>query len=352
MKRIILAVLIIFVLSGYLYAQEGQAQKGPPPAVVVVSEITRGVAEPMAEFVGTVYYTRVSDVASEVAGKVEEVSFEEGQRVKAGDILVRLNTDLLQKAIKSTQASYEQVLFELEKAQKDFKRVESLFKEDSIAETVYDEHFFRVKGLEKKAASLKAELDRLLLEKEKKTIRAPFSGIVIKKSVEKGEWVSPGGAVASIADDSEVDVLVNVPEGVLGYLKLNRMIEINSGGKQLKGRYITFIPKGDVATRTFSIKLRLKNTAHLVEGMEAVVILPVGEKSEGLVVPRDAVITVFGQSVVFVVEESKAKMIPVKVRGYTSMMAGIEAPGLQEGMKVVIKGNERLRDGQPVVVRN
>jgi membrane fusion protein (multidrug efflux system) len=107
-----------------------------------------------------------------------------------------------------------------------------------------------------------------------------------------------------------------------------------------------------VATRTFSVKIRLKNSARLIEGMEAVAVLPSGEKTGGLVVPRDAVMEMFGRTVVFVVEDSKARMIPVEVRGYAGMMAGVEAQGLQEGMKAVVKGQERLRDGQEVVISN
>jgi multidrug efflux pump subunit AcrA (membrane-fusion protein) len=79
--------------------------------------------------------------------------------------------------------------------------------------------------------------------------------------------------------------------------------------------------------------------------------LPTGKKEKTLTVPRDAVITVFGNTVVFAVIDSKAKMFPVKVIGYQGMTAGISADGLEEGMHVVIKGNERLRDGQAVAIQ-
>jgi multidrug efflux pump subunit AcrA (membrane-fusion protein) len=74
------------------------------------------------------------------------------------------------------------------------------------------------------------------------------------------------------------------------------------------------------------------------------------EPRKSLVVPRDAVITVFGTPVVFVVVDSKAKTIPVKIIGYQGSMVGIEGEGLSGGMKLVVKGNERLRDDQIVTV--
>ena len=68
-----------------------------PPARVVVSDVTEGMIAPEAEFVGTVYYREVSDLASEVSGRVDTVHFEEGQRVEEGDILVTINADILRK---------------------------------------------------------------------------------------------------------------------------------------------------------------------------------------------------------------------------------------------------------------
>jgi multidrug efflux pump subunit AcrA (membrane-fusion protein) len=82
--------------------------------------------------------------------------------------------------------------------------------------------------------------------------------------------------------------------------------------------------------------------------MEAKVSLPTAERKKSLMVPRDALISQFGQNVIFAVINSKASAIPVKVIGYQGNLAGVEGEGLSEGMKVAIKGNERLRDGQSV----
>ena len=79
--------------------------------------------------------------------------------------------------------------------------------------------------------------------------------------------------------------------------------------------------------------------------------MPVGKPSKTLVVPRDAVIVVFGQTVVFTVDNAKAAMLPVNVLGYDGLIVGGEAPGWKEGMQVVVDGNERLRNGQSVVIQ-
>jgi RND family efflux transporter MFP subunit len=332
--------------------EEGAAEKpgGPPPALVVVADVERGAVQPMMEYVGTVYFAHVSDVAAEVEGKVERTNYEEGRRVRKGQVLVRLSTDLIEETIGSTRAIYEEAQAELEKAERDLARFEPLYKDGSIAETVYDENLFRVRGLKQKVTGLKALLRRLELQKEKKVIYSPFGGIVVTKSVETGEWVDAGGTVAVIADDSEIDVIVDVAEDLLGYLEQGRKLTFRSGGKEYDGTFISFVPKGDVATRTFSVKVRLRNPGGLFEGMEARVAVPSGPRLEGLMVPRDAVLKQFGMDVIFVVKEGQAKMVPVSVSGFEGLKAGVSAEGLEEGMKVVIKGNERIRDGQPVML--
>lgn len=357
MRNLSFAFLIVALMAGIAFAKPEEEKKkeagGPPPALVTVAEITEGEVQPMSNFVGTVFYSNVSKVAPEVAGKVRDVSFEEGQRVKQGATLVVLDSEILDANIASTEASHEQVLVQLEKARKDFNRIEALYREESVAESVYDEYLFNVRGLEKQAQSLAADLERLRIEREKKTIKAPFSGVVIEKLVEEGEWVSPEGGVAVVAADRELDVIVDVPERILGFLKKGEKVKVKIGGEELEGKIRAFIPRGDVATRTFPVKIRVKNpSGRLKEGMEARALLPSSGRIKGLLVHRDAVIKRFGMDVVFVVVDSTAKMIPVGVTGYHKDMVGISGPGLEAGMQAAVKGNERIMDGQPVQVIN
>jgi RND family efflux transporter MFP subunit len=322
--------------------------KGPPPAVVSVASVKTGNIAPQAEFIGTVFYEEVSDVASEVSGRVEEVRFEEGQHIKKNQVLIKLGADILQKRLLATSASYEQVLTELEIARIELNRKEKLFKTKSISEQSYDEERFGVKGIEKGAASLKAEVERIEIELQKKIIRAPFDGVVIKRHVDRGEWLAEGATVAILAKDDVVDIVANVSEKFIPYIQIGMPVQATLNGKEITGSVIAVVPRGDVATRTFPVKIRMPNTLALFEGMSARVKLPVGEPRKTLVVPRDAVIAVFGQNVVYALNDAKARMIPVEVIGYQGLTAGVQSPDLAEGMQVVVKGNERLRDGQMV----
>lgn len=320
-KTLIIAVTLLS-FSVPLDAQEKKAMS-MPPAKVVVAEVKRGMIAPESEFIGTVYYQEVSDVAGEVDGKVESVEFEEGQRMVKDAELVRINSDLL--------------LSDLEKAVLEFKRAEGLYKEGLIPEEDYDARRF--------------EKERLEIVLSKKTIRAPFAGVIVTKHIDRGEWLSQGSVIATIAKDDIVDILVNAPESVIRHLKIGMEVNVVAGINRITGNIIAIIPSGDLTTRTFPVKIRVKNNFSLMEGMVAKVSLPIGAKKKVFIVPRDAVLTVFGNTVVYAIKDSKATMLTVMIVGYDGMTAGIQGQGLVEGMQVVVKGNERLREGQEVEIQ-
>jgi len=352
-SRIIHSAMILFGLPFFLPSalwSQDEAQ-GIPPANVSVAKIQTGMIAPQNEFIATVFYQEISDTAAEISGLVAVVHFEEGQRVKKGQVLVELGSEILRKRLQSTTASFEQVLSELEIARIDLARRKKLFEKKSISEQSYDENRFRVIGLEKRAASLRAQVEQFEIEFHKKSIRAPFDGVVIKKNVDRGEWVSEGETVAVIGKDDVIDMVAEVPERFIRYVKTGMLVSATANGKSFSGTVMAIVPRGDVATRTFPVKIRTPNHLALIEGMSARVTLPTGQLEKTLIVPRDAVIFASGNPVVFAVSGSKATSIPVKIVGYNGLTAGVESQALKEGMLVAVAGNERLRDGQPVIFR-
>ena len=352
-KKILHTTLILLILicasPAFLTAENSQ-KKQMPPANVVVSKVTTGTIAPEKEFIGTVYYLEVSDISAEVSGRVEITTFEEGQRIKDGETLVKLNSELLEKKLQAKEASYEEILLNLERAKNDLERTGNLFEKKIVAEKDYDDQWFQVKGLEKKAAALEADVEQLEIELEKTLITAPFNGVIIKKHVARGEWLSPGKTVATIARDDAMDLIVEVPEDVAKYLTPGMTAKVTVAGMKKSGTITAIIPRGDIATRTFPIKIRINDPTSLMEGMEARVRLPVGERINTLMVPRDAVVNMSGKTVVFSVVDEKAMIIPTQVVGYKGMKVGVNAQKISKDMKVVVKGNERLRDGQPVTI--
>jgi RND family efflux transporter MFP subunit len=345
---LIIATISYLLFPSGLWGQE--KQQGPPPANVTVVKVASGVVAPHAEFIATVFYQEISDTAAEISGLVEAVRFEEGQRVQEKQILVELDSELLRKRRQAAISSYEQVLAELQIARIDLKRIKILYKKKSISAQSYDDTRFRVIGLEKRSAALKAQVEQFEIELKKKIIRAPFNGVVINRHVDRGEWVSEGETVAIIGKDDTVDIIVDVPQRYIPYIKKDMPVNATINGNHLSGNVIAVVPRGDVATRTFPVKIRTANQYSLIEGMSARVILPTANSVPALIVPRDAVISKFGQNVVFAASDSHARMIPVTVIGYNGLNAGVESKDLKAGMLVVLEGNERLQDEQAIEV--
>ena len=356
-RRSIHFVIILFGLSFFFLASlpprlwGQQEAQGPPPATVAVAEVKSGIIAPQSEFIATIFYQEISETASETSGLASDVRFEEGQRVKKRQILLELGSEILRKRLQAARSTYEQVLSELEIARIDLKRQEKLFAKKSISEQTYDENRYRVIGSEKQAASLNAQVEQLAIELEKKIIRAPFDGVVIKRHVDRGEWISEGETVAVIGKDDVIDIVAELPEQIIQYVKIGMQVRAAANGIEFSGTVIAIVPKGDVSTRTFPVKIRTPNQFSLIEGMSATVTMPKGEITKTLIVPRDAVISKFGQTVVFIAQDAKATMLPVQVIGFEGLEAGVASAGLKEGMLVVVEGNERLRNGQDVAYK-
>ncbi|NOQ66308.1 MAG: efflux RND transporter periplasmic adaptor subunit [Desulfobacterales bacterium] len=351
----VLLVISLVVLANISLAAE---QKSPvqkskiPPLLVTTAEVNEGAIQAMAEFVGTTYFVRVSHVATDIEGLVRKTDFAEGHKVKKGEPLVQLDSELLDSEITGARAAFEQNLVDLENARRDFNRIDSLYKDGSISETDHDSYRSQQMRLEKLSIILDSKHNNLLITKRKKSISAPFSGIVIQKSVEVGEWVAKGGNIALIADNSNIDVRVDVPIEILENLEKGKEVRIRIGSREYSGKFSTFIPRGDNATRTFTAKFSLENSDGIVEGLEALVSLPKGGQSAGLLVPRDAIVDKYGKTMVFLAVDSKAKEVLVEVAGYVGLQAVITGPGLEKGQQIIVKGSKRVDDGMSLQFRN
>ena len=192
--------------------------------------------------------------------------------------------------------------------------------------------------------------DRLRIRLEKAAVRSPYDGVVLERTVDRGEWLSPGSAVATVARDDQVEVRVNVPADVFGQARPGLEVEVEAAGLRLPARVASATPMGDQATRTFPVRILVRGRHGLAQGMEARVRLPLGGTVDAVLVPRDALVLYQGQNLVYTVHEGKAAPIPVTVQAYSGLKAAVTGQGLSGGMPVVIKGQERLRPGQAVNV--
>ncbi|WP_419768401.1 efflux RND transporter periplasmic adaptor subunit [Arcobacter sp.] len=326
--------LVIVVLSSItLYAAGG-------PSLVETTKIIKGEVNPLQEFVGTLKFDRNSVLAAQNSGVVQKINFEVGDIVKEGKTLVQIDADILNAQVESARANALN-------AQRDYQRYTKLLETKSISQKQYDD-------IKLNAITTKSTLNELEIEKKKKSINAPYSGIVVEKSINLGEWVNAGTALLSIVDTSKAEITFNVPLNIFNGLKKGAIYDINVGENILKGKMSGAIPSGDKLTRTFPVKFKANTkNVFVFDGQEASVSLSKNAKQESLIVPRDAVIKRFGKNIVFIIDDKMiAQMIPVQVIAYLESKVAIKAEGLTVGQDVVTKGNERVFPNSPVKIIN
>ncbi|WP_455755737.1 efflux RND transporter periplasmic adaptor subunit [Sulfurimonas sp.] len=344
MKHFILIIAVI------LNIQASESKGATPPASLVQTVVAKeGYTNSLQNYVGTLYYDRHSNLASESSGVVSKLYVKEGDKVKKGDVLLKLESSILEAKVSAKKASLNSLISEQTKQKKDLERSKALLERNSISQSSYDTTFYTLEALDSQITSVRAELLSMKLELKKKRIKAPFDAIIVKRGVDVGEWVAVGSSVFTVVDPKSIEARVNIPSKLLYTVSKNQKFQAKIGTENIEVSIKTIVPLADKASRTFPIKLSINSKNKFIEGMRIDVQIPTLKKEKAILVPRDAVIKRFGNFVVFSVVKSKAVMIPVSVLSYTNNEAAIKAQGLQANMKVIVKGNERVFPNMPVI---
>ena len=338
---------LMLLASTSLFSAE--SADAPRPSLVTTVALEKGSVNPLQNFVGTLYYDKQSRLASEIEGVVERLLFREGQKVRKGEILVQLDSKVLQANARAKASALEALKAELTRVERDLKRAKALLERDSISQSSYDQSFYAAKQLHAQAAAMRSELDALNIQLEKSRIKSPFDAVVTARYIEVGEWVGKGSAVATLVATDTLEARLNIPARLIETLRSNTRFTASIGDRDIDVTLKSVIPVADAATRTFPVELDVPESTGLIEGMRIDVKVPTLKESEALLIPRDAVIKRFGQTVVFAAVDGKAVMLPVQVIGYKHDLAAIAGAGLQEQMRIVTKGNERIFPNMPVM---
>jgi RND family efflux transporter MFP subunit len=352
----LVASFSLSLMSALLHGQDtGTKPQGPPPVPVHVAPVIQDTVSEQITLVGTTEAIARSMVAAEVSGLVEDFPVREGDFVKKGEVLVRLNaTDVLIR-LKAAIAAKERVRANLIFAEKELARYRQLKDTDSIAARKYDEALYSQQSLEQELLGAEAQIDLLKDEIQKKTVRAPFAGYVAKEHTQVGEWLSVGGPreVVTLVDLGHIRITVDVPERYVVKLSPGSAVRVEVESlpdKTMIGKIAAILPEADPNARTFPVRVTLPNPGFKIKsGMEVRAAFDLGTKKNALLVPKDAIVTAGANRVVFLVMSTVVQPVPVTVTGYYDGNVAVEG-AITPGDRVVIRGNERLRPGQPVQV--
>jgi len=372
---------ILFALVVAIAAALAWRARSAPPTVEVASATT---AYPSQTFTllnatGRVAAWRKAAVSTKATGRLEWLGVQEGSRVKAGEVIARLESqdvaaarDSALAGANAARANVEQGMAELRDAQVNYKRTQELFEKKFIAESALDAARARLEKAQAAIASLRAAIGvaeanaRMAnVQLEQTLIRAPFDGIVLTKNANVGDIITPfssatdsKGAVVNMADMDTLEVEADVSENSIAKIRIAMPTEIQLDAYpdlRLLGEVSRIVPTVDRSKATLLVKVafREKDPRALPDMSTKVAFLeraPREDERKPVVAVRpQAIVKRDGRDVVFVADERNA--VHAVAVGTTRKLGDVtEVSGIKAGDRVVLDPPEKLRDGATVTI--
>ncbi len=350
-------------------AAMAQAPQGAPPTAVVTAEVRLETVQNRVRVIGRLRPVRRATVASQVEGRVQEVRVDVGAELVGGETVIAVVDDVWAKlAVEQAEADLSAAEARAAQSARELAHLETLAQRNASDQRAIDDARAAAEADAAEVLAYSAALHRAEETADRVTIVAPFDGVVTAKVAEVGQWLEPGGAVVEMLSTGEIDAVVDVPELRIGAVRTGMPIdvEVEALGQTLTGTVVALNPDGNNAARTFPVKVRLDNPdGALKVGMSAVALVPVTERVEHVLVPRDAVsFTPQGAQVwvTMVMPGSPADALPVAMPIDVNVLFGqgsdfaveplpkMEGMSLRAGMSVVVEGAEQLWPTRPVII--
>lgn len=316
--------------------KKGPAPAGGPSPVEVVNLAASLVHEDL-QAVGALRSNESVVMRPEVAGRIAAIGFRDGQPVKRGQLLVQLDAAL-------NEAEVAQARAELDLAKSTLKRTEDLASKNFVSGSAQETAASNVEVL---AARLKLAEARLA----KMRILAPFDGVVGIRTVSIGDYVKDGADLVNIEDIGVLKVDFRLPERYLPQMRAGQTVEVVADAlpaDRYRGAIEAINPRVDANGRSLELRARLSNSdGRLRPGMFARVRIIIGERTNALLVPEEAIVPLGDDFFVYTVVDGKANRIRVKLGVRRNSQVEL-LDGVKAGDKVITAGMRVQRDGQPV----
>jgi membrane fusion protein (multidrug efflux system) len=365
MKKYIIAILLMLVVVvaiyfGLGYYKVGQimgfvqlAKSGafaPPPTAVTTTVAEKTQWQPTLETIGTVVAINGVTISTDLAGIVCKLAFDSGCQVKAGDLLVQLNTDQEQAQLAQAEAQRDWTQITL-------TRNQGLLEKRTVSQSDFDSATAQFHQAQATVDQYKAVIAR-------KTLRAPFAGIVGIRQVNLGQYLNTGDPVVTLQSFDPIYVNFSLPQQNLSQITVGQAVEITVdayGDKLFKGRLTAINSLVDQNSRNVQIQATLPNSdTQLRPGMYAQVKVVLPETQEVVAIPTSSIhYAPYGDSV-FIVSDLKSQDGKT-YKGVTEQFVKLGqskgdltaiVSGLKPGDEVVTSGVFRLRSGGAIIVNN
>lgn len=316
---------------------EGVKAKGPQSIVVEVQKVARQSFERGITAVGSLRSYESVTLRPEVAGRISEIRFTEGQRVTKGQVLIRLDDSV-------PRAEFEQARANFTLAKSNYDRSIELQQKGFISKQAKDEADNAMKVQQAAMVLAQVRLD-------KNDIRAPFGGVIGLRNVSVGDYIGAGQDLVALEAIDPLKVDFRIPEIYLSQIRTGQTLEVALDAmpdKAFAGSVYAISPLIDTGGRSIVMRAQVKNPGgHLRPGMFARVKLLLDEPSLSPAVPEAALVPMGDNQFVYRVQDGRAERVQVVVGQRSKGMVEITS-GLAEGDEIVVAGAQKLRDGVPV----
>jgi RND family efflux transporter MFP subunit len=329
-------------------AAGGFASANDTTVPVVVSLATEREMTPKSHIAGTVMSRNDTRLAAQVEGRVVWVA-EVGTRLSRNEVATRLDDTLIREELAEHEASVMRAQASVEYNKAELSRLERLAEKNHAARSRIDEVRRDLAIARSDYTASQARVRQLREKLERTSIRVPFDGVVTERFIQAGEWADAGTAVIRLVDTASLEVQAWVPVSVLPFVAPGMELRFEADWKEGTGRVRTLVPVGNQQSRLYELRLTL-DEPRWSSGQSVRIAIPSAEPRTATVVHRDAlVLRRDGVSVFRVDENNLAEQVSVTTG--TADGDYIEVSnGIMPGDRVIIRGSERLRSGQPVRV--
>ncbi len=326
---------------------------------VTFIEAAAGTVEEMVALVGDVETTRRAALAFERAGRVAEVSADNGDHVTAGMPLARLDDAVLEAELRAARASVVADRADADFALSELKRARELG--STIAQSERDRWTSESAAREARAARSAAEVGRLETQLAQGVLRAPFDGTVVERRVTLGSHAAAGAPAFELVDLESLEVRLELPASIAAHAQAGDRVLLATDDGEVELRLASIIPSADPGTRTFRAIARFdRATAPGLRPGAFVRSRLTLRAAEGIVVPADALLDRPQGSMLVVADGGDgaappvARLVPVKIlaRGADGVAVAPLQPGdLVAGARVVVTGSDNVFPGAPLLLQ-
>jgi RND family efflux transporter MFP subunit len=377
------AIVAIVLVAAAVGAWLGWARMRPPTVQLTVARAATAGGGPGSVLDASGYVTarRQATVSAKITGKVTEVLIEEGMRVREGAVLARLDDtearaqlDLARAQLSAARSQLAEVRAQLEQAERDYARQQGLYDRALVSPQSLDAALAQRDMLRARLLSTQEQIkvaqesvSVAQVQLDNTVIRAPFGGVVVAKSAQPGEMISPisaGGGftrtgIGTIVDMDSLEIQVDVNESYINRVAAGQPVEATLNAYpdwKIPGEVIAIIPTADRTKATVKVRIAIKSKdSRIVPDMGVRVGFleskPAGGAGApavtGVLVPPEAVRAEGNGSVVFVYADGRVERRAVTLGPDTGGQRRVVS-GLRDGERVVLSPAAALRDGQAV----